>query len=216
MPRAGLSTASVVDAAIDLVDERGRAALTLAAVASRTGVAAPSLYKHVRSLEALQQKVCARATAELAQALSTSVAGRSGEEALRCLADAYRDYALTHPGRYPMTQRVPDAKDPEHVAAGERTVEAVFAALRGYGLEGDEAIHATRAARSALHGFVSLEIDGGFGMPQDVGRSFERLVSALHFSLMGWKDRAAADGSKRELLGPKPPNEALSTADTVV
>jgi hypothetical protein len=65
-------------------------------------------------------------------------------------------------------------------------VQAVFAALRGYGLAGDEAIHATRAARSALHGFVSLEIDGGFGLPQDVGRSFERLVSALHVSLSGW------------------------------
>ena len=186
MPRAGLSTTSVVDAAIDLVDEQGRAALTLAAVAHRTGVAAPSLYKHVRSLEALQQKVSARATTELAQTLSTSVAGRSGEEALRCVAHAYRDYALAHPGRYPLTQRVPDAKDPEHVAAGEQAVQAVFAALRGYGLEGDEAIHATRATRSALHGFVSLEIEGGFGMPLDVGRSFERLVSALHVSLAGW------------------------------
>jgi AcrR family transcriptional regulator len=186
MPRAGLSTDSVVAAAIEVVDEQGPAALTLAAVASRTGVAAPSLYKHVRNLEALQQKVSARVTAELAQTLSTAVAGRSGEEALRCVAHAYRDYAMAHPGRYPLTQRVPDAKDPDHVAAGELAVQAVFAALRGYGLAGDEAIHATRAARSALHGFVSLEIDGGFGLPQDVGRSFERLVSALHVSLSGW------------------------------
>ena len=67
MPRAGLSTASVVDAAVELVDERRRGVLTLAAVASRTGVATPSLYKHVRNLEALQQKVSARVTAELAQ-----------------------------------------------------------------------------------------------------------------------------------------------------
>jgi AcrR family transcriptional regulator len=180
----------VVDAAVDLVDEQGWAALTLAAVAIRTGVAAPSLYKHVRSLDALQQKVSARATAELAQTLTRSVAGRSGEEALRCLADAYRDYALAHPGRYPLTQRVPDPGDPEHVAAGEQAVQAVFAALRGYGLEGDEAIHATRVARSALHGFVSLEIDGGFALRQDVGQSFERLVSALHVSLAAWNPAA--------------------------
>ena len=216
MPRAGLSTASVVDAAVDLVDERGGSPLTLAAVASRTGVAAPSLYKHVRNLEALQQKVSARVTAELAHALSTSVAGRSGEDALRWMARAYRGYALAYPGRYPMTQRVPDSLDPEHVAAGEQAVQAVFAALRGYGLEGDEAIHATRAARSALHGFVSLELDGGFGLPLDVGRSFERLVSALHISLIGWNDRPAAYESDPALLAPKPPNEVRSTADTVV
>ncbi len=187
MPRVGLSTASVVDAAIELVDGAGPAALTLSAVASRTGVATPSLYKHVRNLEALQQKVSARVTAELAQALSAAVAGRSGQQALRAVAHAYRDYALTHPGRYPLTQRVPDAEDPEHVAAGEQAVQAVIAALRGYGLEGDEAIDATRVTRSALHGFVSLEVDRGFGMPQDVGRTFERLIAALHISLTGWK-----------------------------
>ena len=190
MPRPRLSTASVVNAALELVDEQGPGALTLAAIARHTGVATPSLYKHVRSVEALQQKVSARVTAELANALSAAVAGRSGEDAFRCLAQAYRDYALSHPGRYPLTQRVPDAQDPEHLAAGERAVQAVFAALRGYGLLGDNAIDATRVARSALHGFVSLEIDGGFGLPRDIGRSFECCVSALNVSLRNWTEVA--------------------------
>jgi AcrR family transcriptional regulator len=188
MPRPRLSTASVVSAALELVDEQGSGDLTLAAVARRTGVATPSLYKHVRSLEALQQKISARVTAELASALSTAVAGRSGPDAVQSLALAYRDYALSYPRRYPLTQRVPHAQDPEHVAAAELAVQTVFAALRGYGLSGDEAIHATRVARSALHGFVSLEVNGGFGLPQDVGRSFERLVSALQVALKDWDD----------------------------
>jgi hypothetical protein len=76
------------------------------------------------------------------------------------------------------------------LAAGERAVQAVSAALRGYGLLGDDAIDATRVARSALHGFVSLEIDGGFGLPQDVGRSFECCVSALNVSLRNWAEVA--------------------------
>ena len=187
MPRPRLSTASVVSAAVELVDERGPGDLTLAAVARRTGVATPSLYKHVPSVEALRQRVSARVTAELASVLSSAIAGRSGEEAVRSLASAYRDYALSFPGRYPLTQHVPDPQDPEHVAAAELAVQTFFAALRGYGLGGEEAIHATRVARSALHGFVSLEVDGGFGLPQDVGRSFERLVSALHVALRDWR-----------------------------
>jgi AcrR family transcriptional regulator len=190
VPRPRLSTTAVVNAAVGLVDEQGPGALTLAAVARRTGVATPSLYKHVRSVEALRQKVSAQVTAELASVLSAAIAGRSGEDAVRSLAHAYRDYALSHPGRYSLTQRVPDAQDPEHLAASERAVQAVLAALRGYGLSGDEAIHATRVARSALHGFVVLEIDGGFALPQDVESSFERCVSALHVSLRNWREVA--------------------------
>jgi AcrR family transcriptional regulator len=190
VPRPRLSTTAVVDAALELIDERGPGALTLAAVARRTGVATPSLYKHVSSLEAVQQKVSARVTAELANVLVNAIGGRSGEDAMRSLAHAYREYALSHPGRYPLTQRVPDARDPEHLAASERAVQAVFAALRGYGLAGDDAIDATRMARSALHGFVGLEIDDGFGLPQDVGHSFECLVSALNVSLRSWAEVA--------------------------
>jgi hypothetical protein len=53
-------------------------------------------------VEVLQQKVSARVTAELANALSTAIAGRSGADAVRSLASAYRDYALSFPGRYPL------------------------------------------------------------------------------------------------------------------
>ncbi|MDQ6658856.1 MAG: TetR/AcrR family transcriptional regulator [Actinomycetota bacterium] len=186
MPRAGLSTAGVVDAAVGLVDEQGAGAVSLAAVAARTGVAAPSLYKHVRNLEALQQKVSARATAELAQSLSAAVAGRSGEQAVRAAATAYRTYALEHPGRYPLTQHLPDPGDPQHLAAAALAVQSLEAALRDYGLTGDETIHATRMVRSALHGFVSLEVEGGFGMPQEISTSFERVVAGLVASLSEW------------------------------
>ena len=48
------------------------------------------------------------------------------------------------------------------------------------------AIDAARALRSALHGFVDLENHGGFGLPVDVDRSFERLVSALERDLQTW------------------------------
>jgi hypothetical protein len=39
-----------------------------------------------------------------------------------------------------------------------------------------DAVHAIRAT---LHGFVALEAGGGFGLPEDVDESFERLVAML-------------------------------------
>ncbi|MFG1653763.1 TetR/AcrR family transcriptional regulator [Micromonospora sp. NPDC049275] len=191
MPRAGLNQQTVVREAARLADEVGYQQLTLAALASRLGVALPSLYKHIRGADALSQKLAALASAELATELTTAAAGRSGGDALRAMADAYRAYAHRHPGRYPATQQVPDPSDPEHVEAGERAVGAIFAVLRGYGLTGDDAVDATRALRSALHGFVALEAAGGFGLPREVDRSYHQLVAGLDVALRSWPARGA-------------------------
>ncbi|MEO3774708.1 WHG domain-containing protein [Micromonospora sp. B9E7] len=186
MPRVGLNQQTVVREAARLADEVGYQQLTLAALASRLGVALPSLYKHVRGADALAQKLSALATAELATELTTAAAGRAGGDGLRAMADAYRDYARRHPGRYPATQQVPDPNDPEHVEAGERAVGAIFAVLRGYGLTGDDAVDATRALRSALHGFVALEAEGGFGLPRELDRSYHQLVASMDISFRSW------------------------------
>ena len=58
--------------------------------------------------------------------------------------------------------------------------------LAGYGLTGDDAIDATRAMRSALHGFVMLEHSGGFRLPRDLDRTFDQMVAALDRCLAAW------------------------------
>nr|WP_231126933.1 TetR-like C-terminal domain-containing protein [Motilibacter aurantiacus] len=151
----------------------------------------PSLYKHVQGLDDVRRRLAARAVAELAAELADAAAGRAGPDALAAVAGAYRAYAHRHPGRYPATLRAPSPDDPAHVAAGERAVGTLYAALRGYGLEGEDAVDATRSLRSALHGFVALEAAGGFGLPRDVDRSFERLVAALDAGLRAWPGRPA-------------------------
>jgi hypothetical protein len=75
--------------------------------------------------------------------------------------------------------RAPDPADAELAAAAAAAVQPLFAVLRGYGLEGDGAVHAARAVRSALHGFVAHETAGGFGIPVDLEASFEAMVAAL-------------------------------------
>jgi hypothetical protein len=105
---------------------------------------------------------------------------------VRAAATAYRAYARRHPGRYPATQRVPDPDDPAHVAAGDKVVGTVFAILRGYGLDGDDLVDAARALRSALHGFVVIEAGGGFGLPRDLDRSFDRMVAVLDAGFDRW------------------------------
>jgi hypothetical protein len=102
------------------------------------------------------------------------------------MAHAWRAWALDHPGRYQIAQRAPAPGDADHQAVADRTVQVIAAVMAGYGLVGDDAIDAIRAFRSALHGFVSLEANGGFGMPFSVDRSFGRLVHALVAAMSSW------------------------------
>ena len=101
------------------------------------------------------------------------------------MAGAQRAYARAHPGRYAATVRAPAPGDDEHVAAVGETVGVVTAVLREWDLAGDEAIHAVRAVRSAVHGFVAIEAGGGFGMAVDRDASFDRVVSLLASGLGG-------------------------------
>ena len=55
----------------------------------------------------------------------------------------------------------------------------IESALRGYDLADDQLVDAIRAIRSAVHGFVMLELGGGFGLPDDLDQSFDVLITML-------------------------------------
>jgi len=182
VPRAGLNRGLVVEHALAVVDEggpRGFETLSLSAVAARTGVAVPSLYKHVGSLEDLKTAVATVAVRELAAALAGATIGLAKEDALRALAGAYREFARRAPGRYAATQRAAGAGQEDLAQAAAETVAVTVSVLRGFGLPPERSIDAVRVVRSALHGFVVLESGGGFGLPNDLDQSFGVLVDTL-------------------------------------
>ena len=181
--RPRLSPDRVVAEAAALADERGIQALSLAPLAERLGVRVPSLYKHVGGLDDLHRRLALAGLRDLAEKLGAATVGRSGRDALLACATAWRAYAKAHPGRYGAIQRAPDPDDTELLAAATRLTELVFAILRGYGLDEEQTVHATRAVRSALHGFVTLEAAGGFGLPQGVDDSYARRVALLDSGL---------------------------------
>ena len=181
MPRAGLDAEAVVTAAAGLADEDGLTELTLARLAGALGIRTPSLYAHVDGLGDLRARLGARGAREMASELQAAAAGRSGADALRAVADAYRAYAHAHPGTYAATQVASDHADNQ--AAGAVVVGVLVAVLGGYGITGDAAIHTVRAIRSALHGFVSLEREGGFGLRLSLDESFVTLVEMIDAGL---------------------------------
>ena len=186
MPRAGLTTDGVVEVALALVDEKGPDALSLAAVAGRAGVAAPSLYKHVGSLADLRDLMATRILHAMAKSSGAAALGRSRDEAVAALLREYRSFVLAHPGWYALVPQDPLHRGSEQMAeAGREWLQVFLAVLRGYGLDESAAVHATRRIRAAAHGFATLESGGGFGLAEDVDTTYEQLIAMVTHSLNG-------------------------------
>jgi AcrR family transcriptional regulator len=187
MARAGLTSARVVAEAAEVADEVGLDRLTLAAVADRLGVRLPSLYKHVAGTEGLHRGLALIGLQELAAVLGKAAMGRTRREALTAIAHAYRTFATQRPGLYAATLRAPAADDDELTAQAQEVLEVVFALTRSYGLDGSDAIHAIRILRSAMHGFVTQHAAGGFGLPESVDDTYDRLIDVLDVAFTSWR-----------------------------
>jgi AcrR family transcriptional regulator len=177
--RAAIDQGAVVRAAAKIADDKGWDALTLADVAAKLRIRPPSLYNHIGGMTGLRRELALLAARELGAALVRATVGKSRDDAVRGLADAYRAFVKRHPGIYAATMIAPVRNDVEIKAAGDDVINTCLSVLGGYGFRGGDGIHAVRAMRSAVHGFCALEGAGGFGLPLDVDKSFKWLVDAL-------------------------------------
>ncbi len=165
----------MVRAAATLADLRGHE-VTLAELAAHLGVRTPSLYNHVAGQEGVRRELALLAVRELAMRLGRAAIGKAADDAILALAHAYRAFAKEHPSLYQAALRAPDPGDTAHVALSEEILGILSAVLAAYGLRGEDTLHAIRGLRSLLHGFVALELAGGFGLPLDLDESYVRLV----------------------------------------
>ncbi|MDD5371150.1 MAG: WHG domain-containing protein [Anaerolineaceae bacterium] len=180
--RIGLNRAAVIEAAAALINAEGVEALSLGRLAEILGVQPPSLYNHIDGLPGLYRGLARLNASRLGERLAEAALGRSGGDAMRATAQAYRTYIKENPGLYLVSLRASGAQaaeDEELKATEERVVRVALAVVASFGLEGADALHAVRGLRSLVHGFATLELAGGFGLPLDLDESFRRMVELL-------------------------------------
>ncbi len=183
----------IITIAVELADRRGVEGITLADIATRLNVRIPSLYNYIAGLDDVRRGVTLLVLVRLGDTLREVVAGHSGDDAVRALAHAYRAFAHEHPGWYAAVEAAPRYMDAEAQAAGAQPVQVVVSILAHYGLQAEDALHAVRALRSVVHGFVSLEVHNGFGLALDLDESYARLIDLFIRGL-----HAGQNGNKRQ------------------
>jgi AcrR family transcriptional regulator len=194
--KRGFTRDDVVAAAAEIADRDGLTAATPSAVATRLGIATPSLYSHVDGAAGLRRQLALRGAAAMTEAFAHAVETTRGVDRIHALAHAYRTFVRRHPGLYQALLPAPrPGEDDELYAAMAAPVAIVVDVLHEVGAPPDQAIHLVRALRALLHGFVSLELANGFGMPVDLDTSFDTAVALLAAGIVGRRTAEVAEGS---------------------
>ncbi len=115
---------ALVEAALDLIAQKGPAGFTVAEAARLAGVSPAAPYRHFRDADALMAEVALRGFHRLAEALTRAWNGGSPNalSAFEAMGQAYLRFARHEPAYYAamFDSRVPTDKHPDLAAAGDR------------------------------------------------------------------------------------------------
>jgi len=146
---------AILDAAIQLADERGLEAVSMRSVAGRVGVTPMALYPYVGSKAALLDGMMGRMLRELLPVMAPA-ASWSGR--LRDLAHAARSLSKQHPW-VARLQLLRPAIEPDSV----RVVDAIYQALLEAGVPAADVPRMERMISTFIIGFGASEAEGRFG-----------------------------------------------------
>lgn len=141
----------MLDAAIDLVERDGAAALTMRRLGADLGVEAMSLYHHVEGREAVLSGMAER----LMSRLQPPPAGAGWQDASEWFARQLRIVAVSSPQTFALT-----AMRPLRSAEALEPVEALLAALVRGGATPAAALVAYRTLASYARGYALAEVVG--------------------------------------------------------
>jgi AcrR family transcriptional regulator len=178
---------ALLQAAEQVLEERGVDSFSLRETARRAGVSPSAPAHHFRDAKGLLTALAATAFAELAEALVAAGEGLTRPERIRAQGHAYVRFAMRRRAKFSLMWRAAllDQSDLDLSAAGDRAFHALDAAVRGEVAAavkqpiGAWAIPSI-ACWAMVHGFAHLAIDGAFGAaPGDAERAADLMLDGV-------------------------------------
>jgi TetR/AcrR family transcriptional regulator, tetracycline repressor protein len=180
--RAGLTRAQVLNAAHELLVERGLDALTMRALAERLGVAPNTLYSHVPSKTALIDELLDDVLAEVDAPAADS---ENPIEALHAIMASTYDVLLVHRDLIPLYVTRQGARGPN----AQRLGEIMLPLLARVGVSGARAREARRVLIVYTIGFAAFATRASFEThaepPLTEEELFDNFDSGLRWLLVG-------------------------------
>lgn len=175
--------AAIVEAARELLEQRGIGGLTMQAVAARVGVRAPSLYKRIRDRDELVGEVVSATLVDVTARIEAVAAAVADPRArMRAFAGELRRFGHAYPVAYSLIFGATSgsARPPQQQL--ERSAAPVLDAVREL-VDDDASLHAARTLTAWANGFVLMELAGAFRLGGDVDAAWawglERVVAGI-------------------------------------
>ena len=165
MARKGLSKELIIDTAMTLVEEEGYTNLSMRNLAKRLDVKAASLYNHIKSTDDLNSEICIKIADDFFHAQKASMAGKSPQEAILALANAYRNLAKEKQKFYEIVVMLPNSTNEALYEKRKNLFFIVMEAVSKFNLTEEQKFFWQRTLRATVHGFASLENAGYFTIP---------------------------------------------------
>jgi AcrR family transcriptional regulator len=160
----------IVQAARELLERDGPAALSMRRLGDRLGMRAPSIYEHLRDKQALEAALISVGFEEQAELFGLAIDG--SDDPLGAIAAAYRDFARSQPHLYRLMTERPLRRD--LLAPG---VEEAAALPLLHTVGGDR--ERARAIWAFAHGMVILELNHRFPPGADLNATWRWGIDAF-------------------------------------
>ncbi len=172
------SLEQIIGAAREILESDGLAGLTMQAVAERVGVRAPSLYKRVRSRDALIGLVAEATILDLGERLGAIDSSPDPRQDLAALARVFRAFAHERPTGYRLifgwsSETAKPGRDASASSVGP--LLRITTELAGPA----DALSAARTFTAWANGFLSMELAGAFQLGGSVEDAFEYGIAHL-------------------------------------
>ena len=168
--RPRVSRGQVLDAALELADDGGLAAVTMASVGARLGVEAMSLYRHIGNKEEMLDGLVDRVFAEI----DVPADARDWREALRRRAVSAHAALRRHPWAIGLME---SRSQPGPATLGHH--DAMVAILLRAGFDGRGATRVYNVLDSYIYGFALQEATLPFSSPEEMASMSEQMLVAV-------------------------------------
>lgn len=173
---------AVIQAASDIADKKGLNNVSLKAVAEKLNIRTPSLYNHIENLDDLLREVAHNGMRTMNERMIQAAIGKSGDSAIKAVADEYLNYMIEHCGIYETIQWATWHGTEETAEIFSNYTSLLKTLILSCNLEPEKVTEILNLLTGFLHGYTTLQLRYAFDEPDRVKNE---LNIALDTLLMG-------------------------------